>query len=49
MGWLGIGAVILGGVVALSVLGAAATLYALGWLLYKVLVVFPRWVAGFWA
>jgi hypothetical protein len=26
--------------------GAAATLYALGWLLHKVLVAFPQWVAG---
>lgn len=31
---------------ALSVVGAAATLYALGWLLHKMLVAFPRWVAG---
>jgi hypothetical protein len=36
--------VLLVGVVALSVVGAAATLYALGWLLHKVLVAFPRWI-----
>ena len=36
-------------VVALSVLGAAAVLYALGWLLHQVLVAFPRWVAGLWS
>jgi Zn-dependent protease with chaperone function len=48
VGWLGVGAVILAGVVALSVLGAAATLWALGWLLHKALVAFPRWVAGLW-
>jgi hypothetical protein len=48
-GWLGVGAVLLVGVVALSVLGAEATLYALGWLLHKVLVAFPRWVARLWS
>jgi hypothetical protein len=47
-GWLGVGAVLLVGVVALSVVGAATTLYALGWLLHKVLVAFPRWVARLW-
>jgi hypothetical protein len=41
--------VLLAGVMALSVVGAAATLYALGWLLQKVLVAFPRWVAGLWS
>ena len=45
-GWISVGAVMLLGVMALSVVGAAATLYALGWLLHKVLVAFPRWVAG---
>ena len=45
-GWIGVGAVLLVGVVALSVVGAAVVLYALGWLLNKVLVAFPRWVAG---
>ena len=45
-GWISLGAVLLAGVMALSVVGAAATLYALGWLLHKVLVAFPRWVAG---
>jgi hypothetical protein len=37
-GWIGVGAVLLCGVVALSVVGASATLYGLGWLLHKVLV-----------
>jgi Zn-dependent protease with chaperone function len=46
--WIGVGAVLLCGVVALSVVGAAAVLYALGWLLNKLLVVFPRWVVGLW-
>ena len=41
-GWVSLGAVLLAGVMALSVVGAAATLYALGWLLQKVLVAFPR-------
>jgi hypothetical protein len=40
-GWLSVGAVLLAGVMALSVVGAAATLYALGWLLHKVLVASP--------
>ena len=43
-GWISLGAVFLAAVMALSVVGAAATLYALGWLLHKVLVAFPRWV-----
>jgi Zn-dependent protease with chaperone function len=37
-GWIGVGAVLLCGVVALSVVGASATLYGLGWLLQTVLV-----------
>jgi Zn-dependent protease with chaperone function len=37
-GWIGVGAVLLCGVVALSVVGASATLYGLGWVLQKVLV-----------
>jgi hypothetical protein len=48
-GWISLGAVLLAGVMALSVVGAAATLYALGWLLDKVLVVFPHRVAGLWS
>ena len=48
-GWIGVGAVLLVGVVALSVVGAAATLWALGWLLHKVLVAFPNWVAELWS
>jgi Zn-dependent protease with chaperone function len=47
-GWISVGAVLLVGVMALSVVGAAATLYALGWLLHKVLVAFARWVARLW-
>ena len=43
-GWLAVGAVLLVGAVALSVVGAAATLYGLGWLLHKLLVAFPRWI-----
>jgi hypothetical protein len=34
---------------ALSAVGAAAVRYALGWLLHKLLVVFPHWVAGLWS
>jgi Zn-dependent protease with chaperone function len=48
-GWLGVGAMVLGGVVALSAVGAAAVLYSLGWLLDKVLVAFPHWIAGLWS
>jgi Zn-dependent protease with chaperone function len=48
-GWIGVGALLLVGVVALSVVGAASVLYALGWLLHKVLVAFPRWVVGLWS
>ncbi|HEX6107285.1 MAG TPA: hypothetical protein VFZ26_16985 [Gemmatimonadales bacterium] len=45
-GWVGVGAGMLAGAVALSAVGAAAVLYFLGWLLDRVLVVFPGWVAG---
>jgi hypothetical protein len=45
-GWLAVGAVLLGVVVALSAMGAAAVLYALGWLLQRLLVAFPQWVVG---
>ena len=48
-GWIACGVVLLGVAVALSVLGAAGVLYALGWLLNQLLVVFPRWVAGLWS
>jgi Zn-dependent protease with chaperone function len=48
-GWLGVGAVILGGVMAVSAVGAAAVLYFLGWLLNRALVVFPGWVAAAWS
>jgi hypothetical protein len=48
-GWLGVGAVFLAGVVALSAVGAAAVLYAVGWGLHKLLVAFPAWVAGLWS
>lgn len=37
-GWIGVGAVLLCVVVALSVVGASATLHGLGWLLQKALV-----------
>jgi hypothetical protein len=37
-GWIGVGAVLLCAVVALSVVGASATLHGLGWLLQKALV-----------
>ena len=47
-GWIGVGAGILGAVVARSALSAAAVLYFLGWLLGRVLVVVPSWVAGWW-
>ena len=47
-GWIGVGAVLLAGVVALSVVGAAATLYGLGWLLQKALVALPEWVTRRW-
>jgi hypothetical protein len=45
-GWLSVGAVILGGMMVLTAAGAGAVLYFLGWLLDRVLVVFPAWVAG---
>jgi hypothetical protein len=48
-GWISVGAVLLVGVVALSVVGAAAVLYALGWLLNELLIEFPRWVARLWS
>ncbi|HEX3233889.1 MAG TPA: M48 family metalloprotease [Gemmatimonadales bacterium] len=48
-GWIGVGAGMLGGVVALSAAGAAATLYGLGWLLQKALVAFPGRVAELWS
>jgi Zn-dependent protease with chaperone function len=48
-GWIGVGVVLLSGVVALSVLGAAGTLYGLGWLLQNVLVALPRWAMGWWS
>lgn len=45
MGWIGVGALLLAAALVLSALGAAAVLYVLGWLVQKVLVTFPRWVA----
>jgi Zn-dependent protease with chaperone function len=47
--WLGVGAGILGVVMVVSAAGAAAVLYFLGWLLNRVLVEFPGWVAGAWS
>ena len=40
-GWLSVGAVILAGVMTLTAVGAGGVLYFLGWLLDRVLVVFP--------
>lgn len=45
-GWVGVGALILGEVVAVSAVGAAAVLYLLGWLLNRMLVALPAWVAA---
>jgi hypothetical protein len=44
LGWLGVGAVFLGGVLVASVLASVAVLYVLGWLLHAVLVAVPRWI-----
>ena len=38
LAWIGVSALVLVAVIVLSALGAAAVLYALGWLLYKALV-----------
>jgi Zn-dependent protease with chaperone function len=48
-GWLSVGAVILAAVVALTGAGAAGVLYLLGWLLNRVLVELPGWLAGLWS
>jgi hypothetical protein len=47
--WLGVGALLLGGIVAVSAVGAGVVLHFLGWLLDRVLVAFPGWVAGLWS
>ena len=47
-GWLGVGALFLGGVLVASMLGSAAVLYVLGWLLHAVLVALPRWIGRLW-
>jgi Zn-dependent protease with chaperone function len=47
-GWLSVGAVTLAGMVALTAIGLAGVLYLLGWLLDRMLVVFPGWVVGQW-
>jgi Zn-dependent protease with chaperone function len=49
MGWLGVAALLLGGLLAASALAAAAVLYLLGWLLHVLLVALPRWIARLWA
>jgi hypothetical protein len=49
VGWLGVAALFLGGVLVLSALGSAAVLYVLGWLLHAVLVALPRRIARLWA
>jgi hypothetical protein len=46
VGWLGVAALMLGGLLALSGVAAAAVLYLLGWLLNLLLVDLPRWIAG---
>jgi hypothetical protein len=48
-GWLSVGPVILAAVVALTGAGAAGVLYLLGWLLNRVLVELPGWLAGLWS
>jgi hypothetical protein len=48
-GWLSVGAVILAAVVALTGAGAAGVLYLLGWLLNRVRVELPGWLAGLWS
>jgi Zn-dependent protease with chaperone function len=49
VGWLGVAALMLGGLLALSGVAAAAVLYLLGWLLNLLLVDLPRWIAGLWS
>jgi hypothetical protein len=48
LGWLGVGALFLGGVLVASVLASAAVLYVLGWLLHAALVAVPRWIGRLW-
>jgi hypothetical protein len=44
-----VAALMLGGLLALSGVAAAAVLYFLGWLLNLLLVDLPRWIAGLWS
>jgi hypothetical protein len=48
LGWLSVAVLFLGGVLAVSALGAAGVLYLLGWLLHILLVVVPRWISRLW-
>jgi Zn-dependent protease with chaperone function len=47
-GWIGVGGLLLIAVLGLSVVGASAVLYVLGWLLNLVVVRLPHWVARLW-
>jgi Zn-dependent protease with chaperone function len=47
-GWIGVGGLLLIVVLSLSVVGASAVLYVLGWLLNLLLVRLPHWVVGLW-
>jgi Zn-dependent protease with chaperone function len=46
LGWLGVALLLIGGLLAVSVLGAAAALYFLGWVLHLLFVALPRWIVG---
>jgi Zn-dependent protease with chaperone function len=48
LGWLGVAALLVGGLLLVSALAEAAMLYLLGWLLHLVLVKVPRWMTGLW-
>jgi Zn-dependent protease with chaperone function len=48
LGWLTVAVLSVGILLALDILGAAAVLYFIGWMLHVVLVALPRWIAGLW-
>jgi Zn-dependent protease with chaperone function len=48
LSWLGVAALLLGGLLAASALAAALVLYFLGWLLHVLLIATPRWIARLW-
>jgi hypothetical protein len=48
LGWLTLAVLSVGILLALDILGAAAVLYFIGWMLHVVLVALPRWIAGLW-